>query len=70
MSEATKTFQILDSNSIKLIIQMGTCNMFWKMHVYVYKISYCDKCCMFQLALSVIFNMKAEWKTVKDFEAA
>ena len=28
------------------------------MHVYAYKVSYCDKCCMFQLVLSVIFIKK------------
>ena len=33
-----------------------TCRMFWKNPcLYVYKVSYCDKCCTFHLVLSVIF---------------
>ena len=44
MSEAIKTFQTLDSNSkISLIILKGNLYVLKKMHVYVYKVSYCDK---------------------------
>ena len=45
MSEARKTFQTLDSSSkILLIILKGEpAACFEKMHVYVYKVSYCEK---------------------------
>ena len=44
MSEAIKTFQTLDSNSkISLIILKKPVVCFEKVHVYVYKASYCDK---------------------------
>ena len=58
MSEAIKTFQTLDSNSkISLIILKGNLPYVLKKceRVYVYKVSCCDKCCLFQLVLSVIF---------------
>ena len=45
MSEAIKTFQTLNNNSkISLIIlKGGPAVCFEKVHVYVYKVSYCDK---------------------------
>ena len=45
MSEAIKAFQTLHSNSeISLIILKGNLSyVLKKMHVYVYKVSYCDK---------------------------
>ena len=66
MSEAIKTFRTLDSNSIiSLIILKGNVS-YVLMHVYAYKVSYCDKCCMFQLVLSVIF-IKSKMKDSKKF---
>ena len=45
MSEATKTFKTLESNSkILLIILKGEpAACFEKKHVYVYKVYYCEK---------------------------
>ena len=69
MSEAIKTFQTLDSNSIiSLIILKGNVS-YVLMHFYAHKVSYCDKCCMFQNVLSVIFiksKMKDRWEMCRD----
>ena len=45
MSETKKTFQILDTDSkVSLIILNGDLSyVLKKIHVYVYKVSYCDK---------------------------
>ena len=51
MSGAAQTFQTLDSNSkILLIILKGNLSyVLKKMHAYLYKVCYCEKCCMLQL---------------------
>ena len=45
MSEVIKTFRTLDSNSkiLLIIIKGKPAACFEKMHVYVYKVSYCEK---------------------------
>ena len=45
MSEAIKTFQTLDRNSIILLIilKWEPAECFEKMHVYFYNVSYCEK---------------------------
>ena len=56
MNEAIKTFQTLDSNSIiSLIILKENLSCFENIHACVYKVSHCDKFCMVQPALSVVF---------------